>query len=96
MTGSPNVTTDLVPIPVNDVKVEAIGGELLRHHSRQTKADYLNPTAAVIRSLCDGLRSVREITELIRDSYPDSKATLTEEVLSTLCLLQKNGLMVVT
>jgi predicted DNA-binding protein (MmcQ/YjbR family) len=95
MTATPNARTDLVPVPIGDLKVEAIEGELLLYHPRQTKAVYLNPTAAVIWSLCDGHRSVHEIIELIGESYPDAKPTLTEEVLSTLRVLEENGLMVV-
>jgi Coenzyme PQQ synthesis protein D (PqqD) len=86
-------TVGSVPAPLADVKVEVIEGELLLYHPQQTKAIYLNPSAAVIWSLCDGRRNVREIIDLIGESYPESKANLTEEVLATLGQLYDNGVL---
>ena len=63
---------DLIPVPVPDVKVETIEGELLLYHPRNTRAVYLNPTAAVIWGLCDGRRRVREIIALIEECYPEA------------------------
>jgi hypothetical protein len=93
MTASPNAI-DRIPAPVPDVKVEVIDGELLLYHPRQTRAVYLNPPAAVIWSLCDGRRPVHEIIRLIGESYPESKASLTEDVLATLQQLHDNGVLV--
>ena len=84
---------DLVPVPVADVKAEAIEGELLLYHARHTRAIYLNPTAAVIWSLCDGHRRVGDIIQLIGESYPESKDSLTEEVFATLAQLRDNGVL---
>src|ERR1022692_4556808 len=94
MTGLQNATMDQVPVPIADLKTEIIEGELLLYDPRQTKAVYLNPPAAVIWSLCDGRRQVREIIRLIGDGYPDSKATLTEDVLATLDQLYQSGVLV--
>jgi hypothetical protein len=56
MTESMGRALDPVPVPVADVKVEVIEGELLLYHPGQTRAVYLNPPAALIWSLCDGQR----------------------------------------
>jgi hypothetical protein len=93
MTDTQNASIDLVPVPVADVKVEAIEGELLLYHPRQTKAIYLSPSAAVIWSLCDGQRPIREIIELIGESYPESKDNLSEDVLATVAQLRDNGVL---
>lgn len=84
MTGARNTKLDKIPKPTADIKVEAIEGELLLYHPRQTVAVYLNPTAAVIWGLCDGQRPVHEIIQLIEQGYPESKTTLTDDVLATL------------
>jgi predicted DNA-binding protein (MmcQ/YjbR family) len=92
---SRNVSIDSVPAPGADVRVEVIEGELLLYHPEQTKAIYLNPSAAVIWSLCDGRRRAQEIIDLIAESYPDSKPNLTEEVLATLEELYESRVLMV-
>jgi hypothetical protein len=93
MTEANTAMTDLVLTPIADIKVETIDGELLLYHPRQTKAIYLNPTAAIIWSLCDGQRRVGEIIQLIADSYPESKDNLAEDVFTTLRELRDNGVL---
>jgi len=93
MTESQNAMLDMVPVPVADVKVETIEGELLLYHPLQTKAIYLNPSAAVIWSLCDGRRRISEIIALIGDSYPESKEHLAEEVFATVAQLRDSGVL---
>jgi Coenzyme PQQ synthesis protein D (PqqD) len=93
MTGSRDALLDVVPVPVADVKVETIEGELLVYHPLQTKAIYLNPSAAVIWSLCDGRRRIGEIVTLIAESYPEAKDDLAEEVLATVAQLRDSGVL---
>ncbi len=93
MTDSQDAAMDLVPVPASDVKVEAIEGELLLYHPLHTRAIYLNPSAAVIWSLCDGQRRVGDIIQMIGESYPESKDQLTEEVLSTVTQLRDSGVL---
>ena len=93
MTESQSGMTDLVPTPVPNVRVEAIEGELLLYHPQQTRAIYLNPTAAIIWSLCDGHRRIGEIIRLIEEGYPESKENLSEEVFATLAQLRDNGVL---
>jgi hypothetical protein len=71
-------------VPAADVKAEVIEGELLLYHPAQTRAIYLNPSAAVIWGLCDGKRQARQIVELIHQNYPDANAELADDVLLTL------------
>ena len=88
-----NVMADLIPAPVPDVKVETIEGELLLYHPRNTRAVYLNPTAAVIWEFCDGRRRVREIIALIEECYPEARDNLAQDVFSTLAQLRDNGVL---
>jgi Coenzyme PQQ synthesis protein D (PqqD) len=85
---------DRIPMPVSNVEAEVIDGEVLLYQPQQTRAVYLNPTAAVVWGLCDGRRSIREIIRAIDESYPDAGADLKEDVLATLNQLQESGVLV--
>ncbi|MFZ1883838.1 MAG: PqqD family protein [Rhodoplanes sp.] len=95
MTKLEHTMIDLIPTPAADVAAEVVEGEVLLYHPQETRAVYLNPTAAVIWGLCDGKRSAREIIRVIGESYPDAVTTLTEDVLVTLRELQANGVLVI-
>jgi hypothetical protein len=93
MTGAQIAMIDQVPVPVDDVKMEAIEGELLLYHPRDARAICLNPSAAVNWNLCDGRRRIGEIIQLIEESYPEAKENLAEEVFATLAQLRENGVL---
>jgi Coenzyme PQQ synthesis protein D (PqqD) len=95
MTETGHTMIDLIPKPTADVEMEVIEGEVLLYHPRQTRAVYLNPTAAVIWGLCDGNRPAREIIRVIGESYPEAVATLTDDVLATLKELRESGVLVI-
>jgi pyrroloquinoline quinone biosynthesis protein D len=86
---------DLTPKPTANVETEVVDLEVLLYHPGQTRAVYLNPTAAVVWGLCDGNRSVREIIQQIGEWYPEAAANLADDVLVTLKELEENGVLVV-
>ena len=94
MTTPQDAIIGLVPRSAADVETEVVDSEVLLYHPSQTRAVYLNPTAALIWGLCDGKRSVREIIRLIGESYPDASADLTDDVLATLNRLRESGVLV--
>jgi hypothetical protein len=85
---------DLVPKPVNNIEMEIIEGEVLLYHPQITRAVYLNQTAAVIWSLCEGIRSVREVIYLIGESYPEAD-NLASHVMITLNQIQESTILVI-
>jgi len=85
---------DHVPKAATDVEIEVVDSEVLLYHPQQTRAVYLNPTAAVVWGLCDGRRSVGDIIRVIGESYPDADS-LTDDVLAALNQLQESGVLVV-
>jgi hypothetical protein len=95
MTGLQNTMIDHIPAPAADVEMEVVDGEVLLYHPQQTRAVYLNPTAAVVWGLCDGSRSVREIIRVVGEAYPDADS-VTDDVLATLNQLQESGVLVVS
>jgi len=94
MTTLQHTGVDLVPAPAIGVEVEAVDGEILLYHPGQTRAVYLNPTAALVFGLCDGRRPVSEILRLIAEGYPEAGAGLIDDVLATLDQLRENGVLV--
>jgi len=84
---------DCVPEPAAQIETEIVEGEVLLYHPHDTRAVYLNPTAAVIWGLCDGSRSVREIVRLIGESYPEA-VDLADHVTTTLGQLEESGVLV--
>jgi Coenzyme PQQ synthesis protein D (PqqD) len=95
MTAAQHATIDLVPVPVADIESEIVDQEVLLYHPGQTRAVYLNPTAALVWGLCDGRRSAREIIRLLGESYPDAGDDLADDVLATLNQLKENGVLVI-
>jgi coenzyme PQQ synthesis protein D (PqqD) len=78
-----NVDSTAIPFRSKDVREEQIDGELLLYLPHATRAIYLNASAAVIWGLCDGKRSLDEMTSIVADSYPDAGADLKHEVQDT-------------
>jgi Coenzyme PQQ synthesis protein D (PqqD) len=86
---------DLVPTAVAHLETEVVGGEVLLYHPQQTRAVYLNPTAALVFGLCDGKRSVQEIGRVLSECYPDDGASLLDDVLTTINELRESGVLAI-
>jgi hypothetical protein len=83
---------DGVPAAVPGLQIEIVEGECLVYHPQHTRAIYLNASAALVLGLCNGTRTAHEISQMIRDGYPEAQ---TDEVLSTLAQLEEYGVVVV-
>jgi hypothetical protein len=83
-----------VLVPAANVAVEVLDGECLAYHPQHARAIYLNPSAALVWGLCDGVRSADEICRMVRDGYPDAPTNLIDEVIATLAQLEEYGLLV--
>lgn len=71
----------LSPIrPCPDAAVEALGDELMIVVPGREAVISLNPTAALVWTLCDGARDEAAIVAALRDAYPDAPDALGEEV----------------
>ena len=82
--------------PVAGVFVEVIEDECLVYHPQHARAFYLNPSAALIWGLCDGVRSTDEVCQMIHQGYPDAPASLRDDVATIFAQLQECGLLVFT
>lgn len=80
-----------IPHPVSGVKLEILDDETLLYHPSLTKAIYLNPTATIVWRLIDGERSIDEITEILKSSFPNGTENISSDVLSVLESLEGQG-----
>lgn len=72
---------------------EAEGSQagFLVSHPAKRQALQLNPAAAVIWRLCDGQRTVAEMTGLLSEAYPGQAAAIDADVLQALLALTEHG-----
>jgi hypothetical protein len=75
---------ELRPVRKPDYRLEQLDDELLLYHPSENQIVYLNQTASLVWVLCDGNRSVREITQLLGQAYPDVEASISTDVLNIL------------
>ena len=74
-----------------DYRLESIDDELLLYHPGETKMLYCNQTASLIWGLCDGSRTVEEITYLLCEAFPDAADTIPADVEATLEQFHQHG-----
>ncbi len=67
-----------------DYHLEQIDGEMILYHLNEQALLYCNETASLIWHLSSGERSVREIVNLLSETYPESVKTIQSDVEDTL------------
>jgi hypothetical protein len=75
---------DLRPKRRDGVRSETVEGEIVLYDPTQGQAVYLNETAALIWTLCDGNSSVREMTALLQREMGDTAASIATDVDTTI------------
>lgn len=88
------MNNDQVPRKVEEFQIEEIDGELLLYNAGSTETIYLNEPAAIVWYLCDGERSVGEITGLLTESYPDASEGIESDVRDILQSFEDHGCVV--
>ena len=74
------VTENDVPAQVAGFVLEELDGELLIFDSASGRIVEVNETAALIWQLCDGKRSLAELSELISATYPEAEETIKQDI----------------
>jgi hypothetical protein len=77
------MTTERRPRRRPGYRLEEIDNELLLFHPASTQILYCNETASLIWRLCDGERTVQEITALLIDAFPDAADSIARDVEAT-------------
>lgn len=70
--------------------VEIDGEQILQDQASPTVL-HLDRVAALVWSLCDGSRSVSDISSLLSQAYPESATQIEHDVRSTLTRLASHG-----
>jgi hypothetical protein len=65
-------------------RLEELDGEQLLYSAEHTRILYCNETASLIWRLCDGDRTVDEITMLLQDAFPDAAVSISADVEATI------------
>ena len=74
--------------------MQRMEGELVIFHPMKEHIIYCNETAGLIWSLCDGLRAVDEIEDILVEAYPRAVARIRTEVETALAMLVDEGFLV--
>jgi hypothetical protein len=88
------VKADRILAPAPGVKVEVIDGECLLYHPQHARAFYLNPSAAMIWGLFDGVRPFHDVCRLIAEAYPDAPEGTLLDVTMTVNQLKEHGVLI--
>jgi pyrroloquinoline quinone biosynthesis protein D len=79
--------------PRNGLEVEDMGDEVLIYVPGTDRTILLNETAALVWRLCDGRRTVGEISDLLAQAYPESDFAIRQQVRDTLSDFVERGLI---
>ena len=82
-----------VPRRVAGAREDQVDGELLVYMPTATRAVYLNGSAATIWGLCDGVRSLAEMVELLAENYPEAAKTIDADVIEAIDQLRAAGII---
>ena len=74
-----------------EMRVEKVDSDLLAYHPQGDRILQLNETAALIWGLCDGIRTVSDISRLLEEAYPEDSAQIHTDLVSVLNALEKEG-----
>lgn len=81
------------PNPRPEIRIETVDDELVLYDPGTGRAAYLNDSAAVVWKLCDGQRSVSEITALIAREMDGSGRPIGGDVEETIGQFVEAGLV---
>lgn len=68
------------PRPNPEVRFEPFDGEILLYSPRNAAGIWLNATASLVWGLCDGRRTIGEIVDVLRGTYPAAADQLSADV----------------
>jgi hypothetical protein len=82
------------PCPLSNVYPETLDGEIVMLSPTGSDILHLNESSALIWRLCDGQRSVDDITGLLQAAYPDAAGEIAAQVPETLQVFADHQVMV--
>jgi hypothetical protein len=82
-----------IPTHQDGVHFEEMAGESLLFNEATKKTIYLNQAASAIWKLCDGIRSVDELVQLLERAYSDPAHDFAADVHAALASLFAEGVL---
>ena len=76
--------------------LERMDDEITVYHPILATSLYLNETGALIWELCDGKRSIVEMTDILSELYPGNKEQISDDVYSLVTRLVENKIAVLS
>jgi hypothetical protein len=85
------MSPDVIPAPVEHFAAEPLGDDILLYHPGRTTTIRLNQTASIIWTLCDGKRTIGQITALLAASFPGDEHRIQHDVEAALQGFAREG-----
>lgn len=79
------------PYPVPGYHIETLDGELLLFNPASDQILQTNQSGALVWQLCDGRRTIADITAILAAVYPDDASTIIADVPDLLAALASHG-----
>lgn len=80
------------PEPADGLDVHEVDDGFVVFDASTDRVHYLNPTASVVFSLCDGTRTTAEVAELVRSAW-DLEAPPADDVAACVAQLRDEGVL---
>jgi len=80
-----------IPKPIEGFQTQTLDGEIVLFHPTRNTIIHLNQTGALVWQLCDCLRSVDEIIEILSAAYPAARDQIAVDVPETIQELVQKG-----
>ena len=84
-----------IPRPRRGYHLEELDGESVVFGRTSSKSFFMNESASAVWKLCDGSRSVQDITHILEEAFPESKSEIASDVLQIVDMLVAEGLLAV-
>jgi hypothetical protein len=80
------------PAPADGLDVHEVEDGFVVFDASTDRVHYLNPTATVVFSLCDGTRSTEEVAELVRSAWKLDSPPV-DDVAACIAQLRSEGVL---
>ena len=82
------------PCRVSNFQMEVLDDEIILFHPTSKAIFYSNNTGALIWELCDGKRTMVDITQILSEAYPEAKDQIAADVHHTLETFASHGAII--
>jgi len=80
-----------IPKPSEGFQTQTLDGEIVLLHPTHNNIIHINQTGVLIWRLCDGVRSVDEIAEILSAAYPEARDEIRADVPAVIQTLMSHG-----